>query len=173
MMRNCSRLAQFHFQRLLFVQRLEYRQKNSITPKPIVRFLSLTIATLRMSQKKSKSSKKSLIETFVWTLPKIRTHHNQSSFLFRFSVQRLKVAATLCNELFSLNLLEYFQENVMDDSISDIADEIFTTFEETLVACSFQSKLSSCYPYFHDILTDEGKCFTFNLMSPAEIFRTE
>lgn len=84
MMRNCSRLAQFHFQRLLFVQRLEYRQKNSITPKPIVRFLSLTIATLRMSQKKSKSSKKSLIETFVWTLPKIRTHHNQSSFSIPF-----------------------------------------------------------------------------------------
>lgn len=161
-MQNYYRLAQFHFQRWLFVQQLEYQQKNSISPKHIVRFLNLTTTTHRTLQKKSE-----------WSLLKFHTHHNQSSFAFCFSIQRLKVAATLCNELFSINLLEYFNANVMDDSISDIIDEISTTFEETLVACSFQAKLSSCYPYFHDILTEEGKCFTFNSMSLEEIFRTK
>lgn len=120
---------------------------------------------------KSKCIKKA---SFELSIELVKTSHSKMVFFFTFSrLKLLKVAGQLCNELFSLNLLEYFHENVTDNSISDVIDEISTTFDDTLYACSFQAKSSTCYQYFHEILTEEGKCFTFNLLSPEEIFRTK
>lgn len=93
--------------------------------------------------------------------------------VLNFRMKRLKVAGQICNELFSAKLLEYFSDNVTDDSIFDEIHKISTTFQDTLVACLFLNTISSCYKYFHEILTEEGICFTFNLLGSDEIFRRE
>lgn len=83
----------------------------------------------------------------------------------------MKVAAQICNELFSLSILEKFPENESDYSMIDVIQDISIGFEESLASCYFINKRSSCHKYFDNLLTVEGLCYTFNLLTPNEIAR--
>lgn len=77
----------------------------------------------------------------------------------------------MCNELFALNLLKHFDYNLTGELVFNEISDISTTYEDTVVACVFRNNLSTCYEYLDEILTEKGKCFTFNLLAPEEIFQ--
>lgn len=81
----------------------------------------------------------------------------------------LKVAAQICDEWFASRLLSEFPENDVDESLLDAIKEMSPGFEDTLLACSLMGEFSTCFKYFHDILTEDGVCYAFNLLSPDEI----
>lgn len=82
------------------------------------------------------------------------------------------MAAQICDETFSLSVLNEFPENVIDDSVFNVIRDISPGFDDSLVACGFRGSFSTCFKYFHELLTQEGRCFTYNSLTQDEI-RTE
>lgn len=35
--------------------------------------------------------------------------------------------------------------------------------------CQFQDEMTQCHQFFHEVWTDEGLCFTFNLLNNEDI----
>lgn len=83
---------------------------------------------------------------------------------------KLKAAAQICDDFSVQSIIEEFSEIDADESFVETIREIAPGFEENIVACNMMGyTLSTCNRYFHDILTEEGVCFAFNLLSPSEV----
>lgn len=47
--------------------------------------------------------------------------------------------------------------------------QIAPTFSETAFLCQFQDEVAECDQFFSEVWTDEGLCFTFNLLNLTDI----
>ena len=66
-----------------------------------------------------------------------------------------------------------FGVNITDNKIIDRLKEVAPTFNETMLLCKFRNTLGFCSDYFDDVMTDEGLCFTFNMLNARQLFREE
>lgn len=55
------------------------------------------------------------------------------------------------------------------DSLSDVGPQ----FDETYLDCKWRNSPIKCNEIFHKFVTEDGVCYSFNSLSPAEIFRAE
>lgn len=62
-------------------------------------------------------------------------------------------------------------DNVTDKSITKTLTRLAPTINETMMMCKFQNTLQYCNKYFDELMTDEGRCFTFNMINSEELFR--
>lgn len=71
------------------------------------------------------------------------------------------------------HLTEKFKigENVTDNSIIKMLKRMAPSLNDTMMLCKFRNKLQYCNDYFQEVLTDEGLCFTFNMISSNELYR--
>jgi len=46
-------------------------------------------------------------------------------------------------------------------------------FEETYLDCKWRNVPVKCNEIFHKFVTEDGVCYSFNSLNPAEIFRAE
>lgn len=82
---------------------------------------------------------------------------------------KLKAAAQICDDFFVQNIIEKFSEIDADESFVETIRGIAPGFEENFVACNMMGSMTTCNKYFHDLITEEGVCFAFNLLSPSEV----
>ncbi|KAG4070463.1 hypothetical protein HA402_005695 [Bradysia odoriphaga] len=61
--------------------------------------------------------------------------------------------------------------NVTDNSIIDLLKRMAPSFNDTMMLCKFRNKMEYCDDYFEEVLTDEGLCFTFNMINSKELYR--
>lgn len=90
-------------------------------------------------------------------------------FLKITRLRRLKAAAQICDEFLALGLLKDLPDDEADKSLLDEIKDMSPGFEDTLVACSLMGEYSTCFKYFHDVMTEDGLCYGFNVLSPNEI----
>lgn len=51
--------------------------------------------------------------------------------------------------------------------------EVEPVFNETYLTCKWRNNLATCESFFHDFLTEEGICYTFNSPDQTDIYREE
>lgn len=49
--------------------------------------------------------------------------------------------------------------------------ELAANFEDTMFMCKFRNDIRMCSDYFQEIMTEEGLCFTFNVLNSKEIYK--
>lgn len=81
----------------------------------------------------------------------------------------MEAVAHICDP----HLTDKFQigGNLTDDRIMKMLKAIAPTFNETMMLCKLQNRLKYCGDYFEETITDEGRCFTFNMLNAEELFR--
>lgn len=97
----------------------------------------------------------------------IAIHHEP--FMLHFRLIRLQAAAQICDDFFAEKVLKEFSGRDFDESIVSVIKEIAQECDETLVICRMLTKDSTCEKYFQDVLTEEGICFTFNLLGASDV----
>jgi amiloride-sensitive sodium channel len=55
------------------------------------------------------------------------------------------------------------------DKFYDFIDEVKPAF--SIYGCTYKGKPLSCEKIFKPVLTEEGVCYTFNMLDRSEIFR--
>lgn len=45
------------------------------------------------------------------------------------------------------------------------------TFNETMFFCKFRNEFQPCHELFREVMTEEGLCFTFNVLNSQELYR--
>lgn len=47
------------------------------------------------------------------------------------------------------------------------------SFNDTMFICKFRNTINYCQEYFEEIMTEEGLCFTFNVLNGSELYNKE
>lgn len=66
-----------------------------------------------------------------------------------------------------------FGGNVTDKDCVDYLREMAPSFEEMLFFCKWRNTFDTCEDLFTEVVTEEGICYTFNLLDSSELFREE
>ncbi|EDW17776.1 pickpocket protein 28 [Drosophila mojavensis] len=57
--------------------------------------------------------------------------------------------------------------------IIDTLTEVKPLFNDTFLDCKWRNSPTKCKEIFHKVVTEDGVCYSFNALSPAEIYRAE
>ncbi|XP_041782297.1 pickpocket protein 28-like [Anopheles merus] len=89
----------------------------------------------------------------------------------RESIDQLKAVAQLCNTLFhsKYNLLQYLNET--DEDVVGMLKNMSLSRHGTLGLCQYCNQYTICGEHLKETLTEEGFCYTFNMMPEEDIFR--
>lgn len=72
-----------------------------------------------------------------------------------------------------LHDVEFGYEKRKGIEIIDSLSEVGPLFDETYLDCKWRNSPVKCKEIFHKFVTEDGVCYSFNSLSPAEIFRAE
>lgn len=78
---------------------------------------------------------------------------------------KMDALTQLCS--FSFNQSSKIELN----DIPKILKKISPTLKETIGLCKWNKNSFKCYNHMKTIMTEEGSCFTFNMLSTSEIFK--
>lgn len=92
----------------------------------------------------------------------------QNLFILTFRLKYMEALSETCDK----HLTDTFEigGNVTDNKIINLIRDIAPTFAETMRLCKFRNKVEYCN-YFEEIMTDEGLCFTFNMLNANDLYR--
>uniref|UniRef100_A0A1S4HE31 Amiloride-sensitive sodium channel, other n=2 Tax=Anopheles gambiae TaxID=7165 RepID=A0A1S4HE31_ANOGA len=89
----------------------------------------------------------------------------------RESVPQLKAISQLCNMLFQLEYHWLHELNGSEDDLVGTLKDMSLRRDETVVMCQYGNTYDACEDRLTETVTEEGICYTFNMMSEREIFR--
>lgn len=92
-------------------------------------------------------------------------------FSLSFRLKYMEAVSQICDTHLTDNF--EFGQNITDNEITDLLRKMAPSFKETMFLCKFRNKQEFCKDYFEEILTDEGLCFTFNMVNDEELYREE
>lgn len=91
---------------------------------------------------------------------------------FYVRYEKLSAIAQVCDAHLFLNT--GFGKNFSDGRIVDQLREMAPSFDEMLFVCKWRNApLFTCQNLFTEVLTEEGVCYTFNVLESEEMFREE
>lgn len=62
---------------------------------------------------------------------------------------------------------------LVDFNVTKLLKEMSVKFEDTIKSCKFGDHYVNCSHYFATVLTTEGFCYTFNMISSYQIYKPE
>lgn len=94
-------------------------------------------------------------------------------------VEKMYVLAPLCDKL-PKYLNEYIELNDLTASLTDADDRFYgmakryaPTVDDVLQECKWRRDPINCRDIFHEVLTDDGICFSFNLLNASELYHED
>ncbi|XP_041783523.1 pickpocket protein 28-like [Anopheles merus] len=87
------------------------------------------------------------------------------------SIEQLKAVAQLCNMMFHSNyeFLQYL--NGTKDDVVGMLKNLSLSHHDTIQGCVYSNQFILCDDHLATTLTEEGLCYTFNMMPEEDIFR--
>lgn len=85
----------------------------------------------------------------------------------------MKVVAELCDEKMSRDIVSLFVDNYTEYKSSSVIRDVAPDFKNTLVHCGIFGKRQNCNHHFFPFLTEEGVCYTFNMINIDELVTDE
>uniref|UniRef100_A0A182NA42 Pickpocket n=1 Tax=Anopheles dirus TaxID=7168 RepID=A0A182NA42_9DIPT len=87
-------------------------------------------------------------------------------------VDQLKAVSQLCNMIFqSNNYYLPFVNGTSEDDVVNILKNLSLSRHEVIGLCIYDNYYTRCVDYMKETITEEGICYSFNMMSEQEIFR--
>uniref|UniRef100_A0A182U161 Uncharacterized protein n=1 Tax=Anopheles melas TaxID=34690 RepID=A0A182U161_9DIPT len=101
----------------------------------------------------------------------LEDYHDNNATSDRESIDQLKAVAQLCNIIFHSDnkLLQYV--NGTEDDVVGMLKNLSLSRHGTLGLCQYSNQYMLCAEHLKETLTEEGFCYTFNMMPDDEIFR--
>lgn len=89
-----------------------------------------------------------------------------------FRVIRMEALAQVC-DAHLLTDFKFGHKTASDSEIVSALGAVTPLFNETYLNCKWRNFPENCVHIFKKFITEEGVCYSFNSLSPAEIYRPE
>nr|XP_049464936.1 pickpocket protein 28-like [Anopheles coluzzii] len=101
----------------------------------------------------------------------LKDYNDNNGTSDRESIEQLKAVAQLCNTMFHFkyDFLQYL--NGTKDNVIFMMKKLSLSRHDTLGFCQYSNQYMLCAEHLKETLTDEGFCYTFNVMPEEDIFR--
>lgn len=76
----------------------------------------------------------------------------------------------VCDDEFYLGDIPIGNETVGKESVEYLR-ELAPTLDETFKFCQFGNNIIDCKELFSEIITEEGLCYSFNILNSNELYR--
>lgn len=141
------------------------------TPVYQIPFPSVTICTdIKIQRTKFKYGD-------IWH--QLNNENTYKNFTDKLLVEKLYLLSPLCDRP-PKQLDKYIKYNNLSEELSDadkrfyeIAKQYAPALSNTLVKCEWRRRNRNCSELFHEVLTDEGICFSFNYLNASELYNEE
>lgn len=151
----------------IFLWKIDFPWKNSITPMSIDRYWNLMAAHREPLPKKSENS--------IWFFSLNKDFFFEQSKSVHIVIesisraQTIKDANQLCFEKHTHQIFNLFDENFTDSRIMSTISDLAPAFEDTIVLCKFFDKWADCAKLLYPMLTEYGICYSFNSLNMYEV----
>lgn len=91
-----------------------------------------------------------------------------------FRLKIMKAINQVCEQsAFTQNISKLFPDDTDDNSILDIIDSVAPDFSETFVLCKLFDRWKNCSEMLTPIITEKGKCYSFNSLNLLDYLKNE
>jgi len=101
----------------------------------------------------------------------IAVHTGNKDNLTIEELQSLEAIAQVCDP--HLFLGHDLDSGIKPEEIVPLLKSITVSLNETTLFCKWRNSINSCDEYFTEIITEEGFCYTFNVLNSSELFRED
>lgn len=85
-------------------------------------------------------------------------------------LQRLEALAQICGiQVFKTDI----NSGLSVSKIVPMLESLAAPMNETVLFCAVSNSVLPCGEFFKEIITEEGICYTFNMLNASEIFNHE
>ena len=96
---------------------------------------------------------------------------NASDELDENELRNLEAVAQICDSHLFAGIT--LNSSLQAEEIVPLLKSITTSLNETTLFCKWRNQINYCEEFFSEILTEEGFCYTFNVLNFEELFRGE
>lgn len=135
---------------------------DKIVPVSIIPFPSVTICP------EVKARKSHIDFAASWSL----AQQNKTGNMKIEVLKKLEALSQICSShLFSS--IDPLNSGLKSDKIVEVLKEIGLDFSESALFCKFGDEITSCNNFFTEVLTEDGVCYSFNMLEHSEVFNKE
>lgn len=98
-------------------------------------------------------------------------HLGEKENLTLDELKNLEAVAQICDPHLFTNIS--MDSGLKSEEIVPLLRKITMSLNETTLFCKWRNTLDSCDKYFTEIITEEGFCYTFNVLKSSELFKED
>ena len=88
-------------------------------------------------------------------------------------LRNLEAVSQVCDPHLFLNVNESMNSGLKPEEIVPLLKNITMTLNETTLFCKWRNDVNLCDAFFTEIITEEGFCYTFNVLKSDELYKEE
>lgn len=85
----------------------------------------------------------------------------------------MNALSQVCASMYLMDGLGYGEKTSVGQDLIKALTNAMPKFNDTFLYCDFQNNDTDCHNLFSEVITAEGMCYSFNSLSPSEVFRAE